>query len=147
MGGGSILNTNVESSGWAPSLQKNYRPPQQEEQNNYMQRVGQNTKQTKVGGGGSILNTNVESSGWVTDFEKQKPPEYWKAKQEYQDIFLQHCLGRKGEHNHNRSSSDSRCQYFVLPLYPHFGGVGCNVGSAGWKTNVRGLTRNCLSGK
>ena len=45
VGGGSILNTNVESSGWAPSLQKNYRPPQQEEQNNYMQRVGQNTKQ------------------------------------------------------------------------------------------------------
>jgi hypothetical protein len=86
-GGGSILNTNIESSGWAPGLQKNYRPPQQEEENNYMQRVGQNTKQTKVGGGGSILNTNVESSGWVTDFEKQKPQEYWKAKQEYQDNY------------------------------------------------------------
>ena len=86
-GGGSILNTNVESSGWAPGLQKNYRPPQQEEENNYMQRVGKNTKQTKVGGGGSILNTNVESSGWVTDFEKQKSPEYWKAKQEYQDNY------------------------------------------------------------
>ena len=86
-GGGSILNTNVESSGWAPGLQKNYRPPQQEEENNYMQRVGKNAKQTKVGGGGSILNTNVESSGWVTDFEKQKSPEYWKAKQEYQDNY------------------------------------------------------------
>ena len=86
-GGGSILNTNVESSGWAPGLQKNYRPPQQEEENNYMQRVGKDTKQTKVGGGGSILNTNVESSGWVTDFEKQKSPEYWKAKQEYQDNY------------------------------------------------------------
>ena len=86
-GGGSILNTNIESSGWAPGLQKNYKPPQQEEENNYMQRVGQNTKQTKVGGGGSILNTNVESSGWVTDFEKQKPQEYWKAKQEYQDNY------------------------------------------------------------
>ena len=87
VGGGSILNTNVESSGWAPGLQKNYRPPQQEEENNYMQRVGKDTKQTKVGGGGSILNTNVESSGWVTDFEKQKSPEYWKAKQEYQDNY------------------------------------------------------------
>ena len=86
-GGGSILNTNVESSGWAPGLQKNYRPPQQDEENNYMQRVGKNAKQTKVGGGGSILNTNVESSGWVTDFEKQKSPEYWKAKQEYQDNY------------------------------------------------------------
>ena len=86
-GGGSILNTNVESSGWAPGLQKNYRPPQQEEENNYMQRVGKDAKQTKVGGGGSILNTNVESSGWVTDFEKQKSPEYWKAKQEYQDNY------------------------------------------------------------
>ena len=86
-GGGSILNTNVESSGWAPGLQKNYRPPQQEEENNYMQRVGKNAKQTKVGGGGSILNTNIESSGWVTDFEKQKSPEYWKAKQEYQDNY------------------------------------------------------------
>ena len=52
-----------------------------------MQRVGKNTKTTKVGGGGSILNTNVESSGWVTDFEKQKSPEYWKAKQEYQDNY------------------------------------------------------------
>ena len=52
-----------------------------------MQRVGKDTKQTKVGGGGSILNTNVESSGWVTDFEKQKSPEYWKAKQEYQDNY------------------------------------------------------------
>ena len=86
-GGGSILNTNVESSGWAPGLQKNYRPPQQEEENNYMQRVGKDAKQTKVGGGGAILNTNVESSGWVTDFEKQKSPEYWKAKQEYQDNY------------------------------------------------------------
>ena len=86
-GGGSILNTNVESSGWAPGLQKNYRPPQQQEENNYMQKVGQNTKTTKVGGGGSILNTNVESSGWVTDFEKQKSPEYWRAKQEYQDNY------------------------------------------------------------
>ena len=86
-GGGSILNTNVESSGWTPGLQKNYRPPQQEEENNYMQRVGKNTKTTKVGGGGSILNTNVESSGWVTDFEKQKSPEYWRAKQEYQDNY------------------------------------------------------------
>ena len=86
-GGGSILNTNIESSGWAPGLQKNYRPPQQEEENNFMQRVGQNTKTTKVGGGGSILNTNVESSGWVTDFEKQKSPEYWQAKQEYQDNY------------------------------------------------------------
>ena len=52
-----------------------------------MQRVGKNTKTTKVGGGGSILNTNVESSGWVTDFEKQRSPEYWKAKQEYQDNY------------------------------------------------------------
>ena len=52
-----------------------------------MQKVGQNTKTTKVGGGGSILNTNVESSGWVTDFEKQKSPEYWRAKQEYQDNY------------------------------------------------------------
>ena len=86
-GGGSILNTNIESSGWAPSLQKNYIPPKQEEENNYMQRVGKNTKTTKVGGGGSILNTNVESSGWVTDFEKQRSPEYWKAKQEYQDNY------------------------------------------------------------
>ena len=86
-GGGSILNTNVESSGWAPGLQKNYRPPQQQEENNYMQKLGQNTKTTKVGGGGSILNTNVESSGWVTDFEKQKSPEYWRAKQEYQDNY------------------------------------------------------------
>jgi hypothetical protein len=86
-GGGSILNTNIESSGWAPGLQKNYIPPQQEEENNYMQRVGKNTKTTKVGGGGSILNTNVESSGWVTDFEKQRSPEYWKAKQEYQDNY------------------------------------------------------------
>ena len=86
-GAGSILNTNIESSGWAPGLQKNYRPPQQEEENNFMQRVGQNTKTTKVGGGGSILNTNVESSGWVTDFEKQKSPEYWQAKQEYQDNY------------------------------------------------------------
>ena len=86
-GGGSILNTNVESSGWAPSLQRNYKQPQQEEENNYMSRVGKNTKTTKVGGGGSILNTNVESSGWVTDFEKQKGPEYWQAKQEYQDNY------------------------------------------------------------
>ena len=86
-GGGSILNTNIESSGWAPGLQKNYIPPKQEEENNYMQRVGKNTKTTKVGGGGSILNTNVESSGWVTDFEKQRSPEYWKAKQEYQDNY------------------------------------------------------------
>ena len=86
-GGGSILNTNIESSGWTPSLQKNYRPPQQVEENNYMSRIGKNTKTTKVGGGGSILNTNVESSGWVTDFEKQKGPEYWKAKQEYQDNY------------------------------------------------------------
>ena len=86
-GGGSILNTNIESSGWTPSLQRNYRPPQQEEENNYMSRVGKNTKSTKVGGGGSILNTNVESSGWVTDFEKKKGPEYWKAKQEYQDNY------------------------------------------------------------
>ena len=54
---------------------------------NYIQRVGKNTKTTKVGGGGSILNTNVESSGWVTDFEKQKSPEYWRAKQEYQDNY------------------------------------------------------------
>ena len=86
-GGGSILNTNIESSGWTPSLQRNYRPPEQEEENNYMSRVGKNVKTTKVGGGGSILNTNVESSGWVTDFEKQKGPEYWKAKQEYQDNY------------------------------------------------------------
>ena len=86
-GGGSILNTNIESSGWAPSLQRNYKPPQPEEENNYMSRVGKNTKTTKVGGGGSILNTNVESSGWVTDFEKQKSPEYWRAKQEYQDNY------------------------------------------------------------
>jgi len=87
-GGGSILNTNVESSGWAPSLQRNYVPQKQEEENNnYMQRVGKNTKTTKVGGGGSILNTNVESSGWVTDFEKQKSPDYWRAKQEYQDNY------------------------------------------------------------
>ena len=86
-GGGSILNTNVESSGWTPSLQRNYKPPQQEEENNYMSRVGKNTKTTKVGGGGSILNTNVESSGWVTDFEKKKGPEYWRAKQEYQDNY------------------------------------------------------------
>ena len=86
-GGGSILNTNIESSGWTPSLQRNYKPPPQEEENNYMSRVGKNTKSTKVGGGGSILNTNVESSGWVTDFEKKKGPEYWKAKQEYQDNY------------------------------------------------------------
>ena len=86
-GGGSILNTNIESSGWTPSLQRNYKPPQQEEENNYMSRVGKNTKTTKVGGGGSILNTNVESSGWRTDFEKQKSPEYWQAKQEYQDNY------------------------------------------------------------
>ena len=85
-GGGSILNTNIESSGWTPSLQRNYKPPQEEE-NNYMSRVGKNAKTTKVGGGGSILNTNVESSGWVTDFEKQKNPEYWRAKQEYQDNY------------------------------------------------------------
>ena len=86
-GGGSILNTNVESSGWAPSLQRNYKPPQQEEENNYMSRVSKDAKTTKVGGGGSILNTNVESSGWVTDFEKKKGPEYWRAKQEYQDNY------------------------------------------------------------
>ena len=86
-GGGSILNTNIESSGWAPSLQKNYKPPEPEEENNYMSRVGKNTKTTKVGGGGSILNTNVESSGWVTDFEKQKDAEYWRKKQEYQDNY------------------------------------------------------------
>jgi uncharacterized protein YkwD len=86
-GGGSILNTNVESSGWTPSLQRNYKPPPQEEENNYMSRMGKNVKTTKVGGGGSILNTNVESSGWVTDFEKQKDPSYWKAKQEYQDNY------------------------------------------------------------
>jgi hypothetical protein len=86
-GGGSILNTNIESSGWTPSLQRNYKPPQQEEENNYMSRVGKNTKTTKVGGGGSILNTNVESSGWTTDFEKQKSPEYWQRKQEYQDNY------------------------------------------------------------
>ena len=86
-GGGSILNTNVESSGWAPSLQRNYRPPQQEEENNYMSRVSKDAKTTAVGGGGSILNTNVESSGWVTDFEKKKGPEYWRAKQEYQDNY------------------------------------------------------------
>ena len=86
-GGGSILNTNVESSGWAPSLQRNYKPPAQEEENNYMSRVSKNAKTTKVGGGGSILNTNVESSGWVTDFEKKKGPEYWRAKQEYQDNY------------------------------------------------------------
>ena len=122
VGGGSILNTNVESSGWAPSLQKNYRPPQQEEQNNYMQRVGQNTKQTKVGGGGSILNTNVESSGWVTDFEKQKPPEYWKAKQEYQDNY-------KG----------------MAPIRPAIGNVGGGGGSIG-NSNVESTDWNDYSG-
>ena len=86
-GGGSILNTNIESSGWTPSLQRNYKPPQQEEENNYMSRVGKDVKTTKVGGGGSILNTNVESSGWVTDFEKQRGQDYWRAKQEYQDNY------------------------------------------------------------
>ena len=120
-GGGSILNTNIESSGWTPGLQKNYRPPQQEEDNNYMQRVGQNTKTTKVGGGGSILNTNVESSGWVTDFEKQKSPDYWRAKQEYQDNY-------KG----------------MAPISPSIGNVG--GGGAIGNSNVESTDWNDYSG-
>ena len=86
-GGGGILNTNVESSGWTPTLQRNYKAPQPEPQYDYMSRVQKDAKTQKVAGGGGILNTNVESSGWVTDFEKQKSPEYWKAKQEYQDNY------------------------------------------------------------
>ena len=120
-GGGSILNTNIESSGWTPGLQKNYRPPQKEEENNYKQRVGKNAKETKVGGGGSILNTNVESSGWVTDFEKQKSPEYWRAKQEYQDNY-------KG----------------MAPIGPSIGNVG--GGGAIGNTNVESGDWNDYSG-
>ena len=86
-GGGGILNTNVESSGWKPSLQRNYKAPQPEPKYDYMSRVQKDAKTQKVAGGGGILNTNVESSGWVTDFEKEKSPEYWKAKQEYQDNY------------------------------------------------------------
>ena len=53
-GGGAILNTNIESLRWTPSLQRNYNPPPQEEENNYMSRVGKDTKATEVGGVGSF---------------------------------------------------------------------------------------------
>ena len=53
-GGAWILSKNIESSGWALLHYKENtsRPSKQEKENNYMIRVGKNTKTTKVGGGG-----------------------------------------------------------------------------------------------
>ena len=81
-GGGSILNTNVESSGWAPSLQNTdyvkarQRAEQEDLANNQYRVKLPDSKQTKVGGGGSILNTNIESSGWTPGLQKNyRPPQ------------------------------------------------------------------------
>ena len=81
-GGGSILNTNVESSGWKPSLQDSdyvkarQRAEQEDLANNQYRVKIPESKTTAVGGGGSILNTNVESSGWAPSLQRNyKPPQ------------------------------------------------------------------------
>ena len=90
-GGGSILNTNVESSGWAPSLQNTdyvkarQRAEQEDLANNQYRVKLPDSKQTKVGGGGSILNTNIESSGWTPGLQKNyRPPQ-----QEEENNYMQ----------------------------------------------------------
>lgn len=90
-GGGSILNTNVESSGWKPSLQETdyvkarQRAEQEDLANNQYRVKLPDSKQTKVGGGGSILNTNVESSGWTPGLQKNyRPPQ-----QEEENNYMQ----------------------------------------------------------
>ena len=90
-GGGSILNTNVESSGWAPSLQNTdyvkarQRAEQEDLANNQYRVKLPDSKQTKVGGGGSILNTDIESSGWTPGLQKNyRPPQ-----QEEENNYMQ----------------------------------------------------------
>ncbi len=90
-GGGSILNTNVESSGWSPSLQNTdyvkarQRAEQEDLANNQYRVKLPDSKQTKVGGGGSILNTNIESSGWTPGLQKNyRPPQ-----QEEENNYMQ----------------------------------------------------------
>ena len=75
-GGGSILNTNVESSGWKSSLHetdyvKTRKRAEQKDLSNNQYRVKlTDSKQIKVGGSGFILNTNVESSGLTPCLQK-----------------------------------------------------------------------------
>ena len=90
-GGGSILNTNVESSGWTPSLQnsdyvKARKKAEQDDLANNQYRVKlPDSKTTKVGGGGAILNTNVESSGWTPGLQKN----YQRPQQEEPNNYMQ----------------------------------------------------------
>ena len=86
-GGGGILNTNVESSGWVTDFEKQKSPEywkaKQEYQDNYKANIPLGTTSTAVGGGGNILNTNVESTDWndYSGYERRIP--YYHQEKEY----------------------------------------------------------------
>ena len=67
-GGGAILNTNVESSGWVTDFEKKKGPEywkeKQEYQDNYRGMAPIGPAVGKIPGGGPIANTNVESTDW-----------------------------------------------------------------------------------
>ena len=78
-GGGSILNTNVESSGWVTDFEKKKGPEywraKQEYQDNYRGMAPIGPAIGNVGGGGPIGNTNVESTDWndYSGYERRIP--------------------------------------------------------------------------
>ena len=65
-GGGSILNTNVESSGWVTDFEKQKGPEywKAKQEYNYRGMAPIGPAVGKISGGGPIANTNVESTDW-----------------------------------------------------------------------------------
>ena len=86
-GGGSILNTNVESSGWVTDFEKKKGPEywraKQEYQDNYRGMAPIGPAVGNVGGGGPIGNTNVESADWndYSGYERRIP--YYHEEKQY----------------------------------------------------------------